>query len=173
MATKHLGADFDIHGGGLDLVFPHHESERAIGEAWCGERYCNYYLHNGFVTVGNEKMSKSLGNFVTVKEMLASHDPEALRAFLLSAHYRAPLNYDDASIAAAASRVARWREAAARAGAGAPEHADAFWAALLDDFHFDRALAALDAECARAAPSRAFLREAGDALGLLWSASES
>jgi hypothetical protein len=86
MARKYLGADFDLHGGGLDLVFPHHENERVIGEALTGERYCNHYLHNGFVTVGKEKMSKSLGNFVTIGELLRRHDPEVLRTFLLSAH---------------------------------------------------------------------------------------
>ena len=173
MATKYLGADFDIHGGGLDLVFPHHESERAIGEAWSGKRYCNCYVHNGFVTVGNEKMSKSLGNFVTIRELRSRHEPEALRMFLLSAHYRAPLNYDDAAIAHATMRLAAWRAGLARASDdAAPEFEAAFSAALADDLHVERALVALDSELARATPSRPFLRRAARALGVLWDLQE-
>ena len=189
MATKYLGFDFDIHGGGLDLVFPHHENERVIGEAISGQRYCNHYLHNGFVTVGNEKMSKSLGNFVTIGELLRRHDPEAVRAFLLGRHYRAPLNYDEDAMARAQARVERWRAQLAqvqRAAHGATPaavlaapvcaHRDAFWAALEEDFRFDRALAAIDGaldEAARtdgpqAAAALAFLREAAAATGLLW-----
>lgn len=187
MALKHLGPDFDLHGGGLDLVFPHHESERAIARAWTGQRYCNHYLHNGFVTVGDEKMSKSLGNFVTVRQLLERHDAEVLRAFLLSAHYRAPLNYDDDAIAAAGARVARWRERAARlrdaAGGATPgalprgvaKAQAGFEAALADDFRFGGALDALDAAFEAAAPLReadaaaalAWLREAAGIVGLL------
>lgn len=194
MATKYLGTDFDLHGGGLDLVFPHHENERVIGEAASGERYCRHYLHNGFVTVGTEKMSKSLGNFVTVKDLLSKHDPQVLRAFLLSQHYRAPLNYDESGIAAVEARVARWdaqlanvqrlaRSAAPAAALSAPvcEARDAFWAALEDDFHFDRALTALDLALERAqsldpqqaAATLVFLREAARATGLLWSLGEA
>ena len=179
MSTRYLGMGFDIHGGGMDLVFPHHESERAIAEALHGELYCNYYLHNGFVTVGEQKMSKSLGNFVTVKDMLARHDPEVVRTFLLEAHYRAPLNYDEATLARTAQRVQRWRdavkrlhkEAEARDGP-APKARAAFWAALEDDFHFDRALDAIDdalAEEGDADGTLAFLREASRALGVLWA----
>lgn len=190
MATKHLGMAFDIHGGGLDLVFPHHESERVIAEAWKGGRYCRYYVHNGFVTVGDQKMSKSLGNFVTVRDLLARHDPEVLRTFLLSEHYRAPLNYDAAAIERAAKRVAQWRahveatrrEAEGHEPASAPPEGvakarDAFRAAIEDDFQFGRALDALDAATAAAALARggeaaasfAFLQEAARTLGLLWS----
>lgn len=193
MATKYLGYDFDIHGGGLDLVFPHHESERAIGEAVSGQRYCNYYLHNGFVTVGEQKMSKSLGNFVTVKDLLAQHDAEVIRAFLLETHYRAPLNYDAGGIAATQKRVERWRAHLAQVMRNAHGHApsealaqpvcnarDAFWAALRDDFHTDRALDALDNALAAAsalhgadaAAALAFLREAARATGLLWELGE-
>ncbi|MEA3200642.1 MAG: cysteinyl-tRNA synthetase [Thermoplasmata archaeon] len=191
MSTKYLGFGFDIHGGGLDLVFPHHENERAIGEAYAGTTYCQYYLHNGFVTVGNEKMSKSLGNFVTVREMLERHDAEVVRAFLLSAHYRAPLNYDEKSIQAAEARVGRWRDAIAHVRYEAHGHRpaaalaapvcterDAFWAALDDDFHFGRALDAIDRalEAAltmrgdQAAAALACLREMGQTLGVLWDA---
>ncbi|MFA5861392.1 MAG: class I tRNA ligase family protein, partial [Candidatus Thermoplasmatota archaeon] len=193
MATKYLGNDFDIHGGGLDLVFPHHESERAIGEAVSGQRYCNYYLHNGFVTVGDQKMSKSLGNFVTVKDLLARHDAEVIRTFLLEAHYRAPLNYDTAGIAATKKRVERWRTQLGQVTQNAHQHEpaaalaapmcnarDAFWAALGDDFHTDRALDALDDALAAASRLRGadaaaalrFLREAARATGLLWDLRE-
>ncbi len=189
MSTKYLGFDFDLHGGGLDLVFPHHENERAIGEAYGGTTYCEHYLHNGFVTVGNEKMSKSLGNFVTLREMLNKHEPEVVRAFLLSAHYRAALNYDEPSIAAAQARVGRWRAQVARlrraahGQAAAPALAapvcgerDAFWEALDDDFHFERALDALDRaleaastlEGPQAAAALRALQEMGAAVGLLW-----
>jgi cysteinyl-tRNA synthetase len=193
MASKYLGFDFDVHGGGLDLVFPHHESERAIGEAYSGQRYCNYYLHNGFVTVGEQKMSKSLGNFVTVREMLARHDAEVVRTLLLEAHYRAPLNYERKAIERTRMRVERWRSQLAEALDHARGHApapalseplrsarDAFWAALDDDFHFDRALDALDGAIERAAATRgtdaaaavAFLRQAARATGLLWALGE-
>ncbi|HEX2022208.1 MAG TPA: cysteine--tRNA ligase [Candidatus Thermoplasmatota archaeon] len=189
MSRKHLGDDFDVHGGGLDLVFPHHESERVIGEAASGKPYCRYYLHNGFVTVGNTKMSKSLGNFVTARQMLHRHGAEVVRTFLLAAHYRAPLNYDEEEIARAAARVARWRALAAQVRRQAHGHVpamalaasvcearDAFWAALEDDFRFDRALDALElalqASCALDGPQSAaalgFLREAGRAMGVLW-----
>ncbi|HVF05083.1 MAG TPA: cysteine--tRNA ligase, partial [Frankiaceae bacterium] len=141
MAVKYLGQPFDIHGGGLDLVFPHHESERAIGEAWTGKKYCNYYLHNGFVTVDDQKMSKSLGNFVTIRALLERHDAEALRVLLLSAPYRASLDYSEKAIEAATRRVERWRAQLAQvrehAQAQAPAPAQAlsaqraaFWAAL-------------------------------------------
>ncbi|HUR69544.1 MAG TPA: cysteine--tRNA ligase [Candidatus Thermoplasmatota archaeon] len=170
MSHKYLGADFDIHGGGLDLVFPHHENERVIGEAAHDARYCRYYLHNGFVTVGSQKMSKSLGNFATVRELLAKHEPEVLRMFLLSAHYRAPLNYDEEAIEAARERVDLWRAGAAKApDEGACRHEAAFWAAFEDDFHVERALLAVDQAIADGSASKRFLREVAAATGLLWS----
>ena len=95
MAMHYLGETIDIHGGGLDLIFPHHENEIAQSEAATGKPFVRYWLHNGMVTVGREKMSKSLGNFVTIKQMLARHHPEALRLFLLSMHYRSPLDYSE------------------------------------------------------------------------------
>ncbi len=95
MAMHYLGETIDIHGGGLDLIFPHHENEIAQSEAATGKTFVRYWLHNGMVTVGREKMAKSLGNFVTIKQMLASHHPEALRLFLLSMHYRSPLDYSE------------------------------------------------------------------------------
>ncbi len=95
MAMHYLGETIDIHGGGIDLIFPHHENEIAQSEAATGKPFVRYWLHNGMVTVQREKMSKSLGNFVTIKQMLARHHPEALRLFLLSMHYRSPLDYSE------------------------------------------------------------------------------
>jgi len=94
MAAKYLGDHFDIHGGGEDLIFPHHENEIAQSEAAHGPPFARYWLHNGFLTVDSEKMSKSLGNFVTVKDVLDRNDPEAFRYFLLGTHYRGPLSFD-------------------------------------------------------------------------------
>ncbi len=100
MAMHYLGETIDIHGGGLDLIFPHHENEIAQSEAATGKPFVRYWLHNGMVTVGREKMAKSLGNFVTIKQMLARHHPEALRLFLLSMHYRSPLDYTEEVVSA-------------------------------------------------------------------------
>jgi cysteinyl-tRNA synthetase len=94
MAAKYLGDHFDIHGGGEDLIFPHHENEIAQSEAAYGAPFARYWMHNGFLTVDREKMSKSLGNFVTVQDVFARNDPEAFRYFLLGTHYRGPLAFD-------------------------------------------------------------------------------
>ncbi len=93
MSMKHLGETFDIHGGGADLIFPHHENEIAQSEAYTGKPFVRYWIHNGFITVSKEKMSKSLGNFFTIREVLKQFDPEVLRAFLLSTHYRSPVEF--------------------------------------------------------------------------------
>jgi cysteinyl-tRNA synthetase len=95
MSTCCLGNHFDIHGGGMDLQFPHHENEIAQSEGATGEPFVNYWMHNGFVRVNEEKMSKSLGNFFTVREVLKQYRPEVIRFFILSSHYRSPLNYSD------------------------------------------------------------------------------
>jgi cysteinyl-tRNA synthetase len=95
MATCCLGNHFDIHGGGMDLQFPHHENEIAQSEAATGERYVNTWMHNGFVRIDDEKMSKSLGNFFTVRDVLKKYRGEEIRFFVLSSHYRSPLNYSD------------------------------------------------------------------------------
>ena len=95
MSNKFLGKNFDIHGGGQDLQFPHHENEIAQSEAFNGCQMANYWLHNGFVRVDNEKMSKSLGNFFTIREILNHYEPEIVRFFVLKAQYRSPLNYSD------------------------------------------------------------------------------
>ncbi len=95
MSTCCLGNHFDIHGGGMDLQFPHHENEIAQSEGATGETFVNVWMHNGFVRVDNEKMSKSLGNFFTVREVLKKYQPEVIRFFILQSHYRSPLNYSD------------------------------------------------------------------------------
>jgi cysteinyl-tRNA synthetase len=93
MARKYLGDSIDIHAGGMDLCFPHHENEIAQSECWTGETFAQYWLHNGYINMGNEKMSKSLGNIVRVKELREEYEPRALRYFLLSAHYRNPISF--------------------------------------------------------------------------------
>lgn len=105
MSREHLGATFDIHGGGKDLVFPHHENEIAQSEAANGAQFSRYWLHNGFVNIDDEKMSKSLGNFFTVRDVLKVVDPQALRWFLLSTHYRSPINFSDAALRESEARV--------------------------------------------------------------------
>lgn len=98
MSTKFLGETLDIHGGGKDLIFPHHDNEIAQSEAASGKPFVKYWLHNGFVNINAEKMSKSLGNFFTIKEVLERYDAEVLRFFLLSAHYRSPIDFSDQNL---------------------------------------------------------------------------
>ena len=93
MSIKHLGETFDIHGGGADLIFPHHENEIAQSEAYTGKPFVRYWMHNGFITISKEKMSKSLGNFFTIRDILRQFDPEVVRTFLLSTHYRSPIEF--------------------------------------------------------------------------------
>lgn len=95
MAREYLGDTIDIHAGGQDLAFPHHENEIAQSEALTGQTFARYWMHNGYINIDNEKMSKSLGNFVTVHEIIKRHDPQVLRFFMLSVHYRNPINYSD------------------------------------------------------------------------------
>jgi cysteinyl-tRNA synthetase len=98
MGFKHLGETFDIHAGGKDLIFPHHENEIAQSEASSGSKFVNYWLHNGFVNINEEKMSKSLGNFFTIRDILDKYDAEIVRLFLLSTHYRSPIDFSDANL---------------------------------------------------------------------------
>ncbi len=107
MSMKYLGETLDIHGGGLDLIFPHHENERAQSEAATGKEFVRFWMHNGFVTIEGEKMSKSLGNFTTIQDMLKSHHPEAIRLFLLSKHYRSPLDFSSKALNEAESALDR------------------------------------------------------------------
>lgn len=113
MATKYLGNTIDIHGGGHDLTFPHHENEIAQSEACTGQTFANYWMHNGFVTIGDEgeKMSKSLDNFVLVHDLLKEVDPQVVRFFLASAHYRSPLKFSEQNINDAKNNIERLRNA--------------------------------------------------------------
>ncbi len=107
MSTCCLGNHFDIHGGGMDLQFPHHENEIAQSEGATGEKFVNLWMHNGFVRINEEKMSKSLGNFFTVREVLKQYKPEIIRFFILSSHYRSPLNYSDEQLNDAGAALTR------------------------------------------------------------------
>jgi len=124
MAMKHLGETLDIHGGGKDLVFPHHENEIAQSEGITGRPFARYWVHNGFVNIDNEKMSKSLGNFFTLREVLATIRPDVLRFFFAMSHYRSPIDYSDRSLAEAKAgldRLYRVKEKAEACGAARVE----------------------------------------------------
>lgn len=108
MSSKYFGDSFDIHGGGADLIFPHHENEIAQSEAYSGKPFVKYWMHNGFITVDKEKMSKSLGNFFTIKDILDKYEPEVVRYFLLTAHYRSPIEFSDAQLNEAELSIDRY-----------------------------------------------------------------
>ncbi|CAO2825849.1 unnamed protein product [Amaranthus hypochondriacus] len=105
MSAAYLGYTFDIHGGGMDLMFPHHENEIAQSCAACSESHIRYWIHNGFVTIDSEKMSKSLGNFFTIRQVIELYHPLALRLFLMGTHYRSPVNYSDVLLETASERI--------------------------------------------------------------------
>ena len=143
MSARYLGAEFDIHAGGLDLIFPHHENE--IAQSCCGhgtDTMARFWVHNGYVTVDGEKMSKSLGNFTTVAQALEKHRGEAIRLGLLSAHYRAPLDFSDKQIAEAKAALDKLYAATAEVEQSAEPHAD-FLAALCDDLNTPLAISVL------------------------------
>ncbi|KNZ43229.1 cysteine--tRNA ligase [Acetobacterium bakii] len=108
MSKKHLGDTIDIHGGGQDLIFPHHENEIAQSEGCCGKPFANYWVHNGYINIDNEKMSKSKGNFFTVRDIAKTFDLEVVRMFLLMAHYRSPVNFSEALLQQAANALDRF-----------------------------------------------------------------
>ena len=150
MCENYLGEHFDIHGGGQDLQFPHHENEIAQSEAAHDTPFVNYWMHNGFVRVDNEKMSKSLGNFFTVREILASYQPEVVRFFILRAHYRSPLNYSDSHLEDAKHALDRLYTALkGNVVTIKPKldwsniHAKRFMGAMNDDFNTPEAIAVL------------------------------
>jgi len=116
MSTHYLGESFDIHGGGADLTFPHHENEIAQSEAATGQNFARYWIHNGFVNIRSEKMSKSLGNVLNIRDILKKIHPESLRLFLLSSHYRSPLDYNETSIKEASVGLERLYAAMAALG---------------------------------------------------------
>ncbi|HSW52707.1 MAG TPA: cysteine--tRNA ligase, partial [Sulfuricaulis sp.] len=140
MSTACLGSHFDIHGGGMDLKFPHHENEIAQSEAATGEKFVNTWMHVGFVRLNQEKMSKSLGNFFTVREVLKKFEPEVVRYFILGSHYRSPLDYSDENLQGAKAALTRLYLAlkdlpvAEEEGAAAAYEAK-FQAAMDDDFN--------------------------------------
>jgi cysteinyl-tRNA synthetase len=107
MSAGYLGRSFDIHGGGMDLIFPHHENEIAQSEAAYGTTFARYWIHNGFVNINQEKMSKSLGNFFTIRQVLERYQPEVLRLFLLSTHYRSPVDFSQEAMGEAERRLER------------------------------------------------------------------
>ncbi|HTI88118.1 MAG TPA: cysteine--tRNA ligase [Alphaproteobacteria bacterium] len=184
MSEAHLGETFDIHGGGLDLIFPHHENE--IAQSTCahrGREFVRVWLHNGFLSVNGEKMSKSLGNFFTVRDLLAKAPGEAIRACLLSAHYRAPLDWTDEALSNARQGLDRLYGALRQASPGpvAKEIPAGVLAALDDDLNTPKAVAELhelagrinkapEAERAGLASS---LRAGGAVLGLLQADPET
>jgi cysteinyl-tRNA synthetase len=160
MSTKYLGDTFDIHGGGQDLAFPHHENEIAQSEAKTGKTFARYWMHNGFVTVGddNEKMSKSLGNFVTVHDIIKTLDPQILRFLMATTQYRRPIQYSQKNITDATNNLQRiqtaydnltYRQKDAQAGSDDQIHqqvlglVDEFKQAMDDDFNAQNAIAAV------------------------------
>jgi cysteinyl-tRNA synthetase len=160
MAMQYLGETFDLHGGGEDLIFPHHECEIAQAEGATGKPFVRYWLHNGLLNLGAEKMSKSLGNTLTIRELLKRHEPDAMRLYLLGAHYRHPLDFAEERIAESARALARLRalqdEADRLAARGTPgpgpdgglfdevaAHRARFEAAMDDDFNAPQALGVL------------------------------
>jgi cysteinyl-tRNA synthetase len=148
MSECHLGNHFDIHGGGQDLQFPHHENEIAQSEAAHDCTFVNYWMHNGFVRVDDEKMSKSLGNFFTIRDVLKKYDSEVVRFFILRAHYRSPLNYSDKHLDDAKQALTRLYTALRGFSTNAnydeqDVSAINFKAAMNDDFNTPEAVAVL------------------------------
>jgi cysteinyl-tRNA synthetase len=188
MSTKALGDTFDIHGGGADLTFPHHENEIAQSEGATGHPFVKYWMHNGFVRINDEKMSKSLGNFFTVREILERYQAEEVRYFILTSQYRSPLNYSDEHLDNARNALTRFYTALRGLPEATPtadtQFEKDFHAAMQDDFNTPEALATLfelvreinrvraEDETAAAALG-ALLRQLGDLIGILQSDAES
>jgi cysteinyl-tRNA synthetase len=180
MSCALLGEHFDIHGGGADLQFPHHENEIAQSEGAFGKTMANYWIHNGFVRVDNEKMSKSLGNFFTIRDVLKKYDAEVVRFFILRAHYRSPLNYSDAHIDDAKGALTRLYRALSEVNISLDpvvvdwdeEHAQRFREAMDDDFNTPLAVAELfklatEVNRNKSIDAARQLRALGGVLGLL------
>jgi cysteinyl-tRNA synthetase len=150
MSTEQLGNHFDIHGGGMDLQFPHHENEIAQSEGATDEPFANHWLHVGFVRINEEKMSKSLNNFFTIREVLEQYDGESIRLFILNSHYRSPLNYADSQLDSARSALTRLYTALRGFDLSHPTdiaddspYQQRFIAAMNDDFNTSKAIAVL------------------------------
>ena len=189
MVGRYLGESIDIHSGGRDLIFPHHENEIAQSEAATGKPFANYWLHNGYININNEKMSKSKGNFFTVRDILEKYDGEVVRFFMLSAHYRSPINFSDELMGQAKTGLDRLYNCLDRLETSAPlgtvpkevmQYKEKFISAMDDDLNTADAISALFemARCvntlldgglddgARAATA-ALMRELGSVLGVL------
>jgi cysteinyl-tRNA synthetase len=184
MSLKYLGDTLDIHGGGQDLVFPHHENEIAQSESFTGVKpFVKYWLHNGLMQLGEEKMSKSLGNLITIKEAMERYSADALRIFVLSSHYRSPLTYSEEALEAAERGVERLRQsirseerAEGNAGVDIDAYKTRFTEAMDDDFNTPQAIATLfdlareinkyDDEGANTEKAREILKELAGVLGL-------
>lgn len=148
MAMEELGEQFDIHGGGLDLQFPHHENEIAQSEGATGHPFANYWLHVGMLQVNHEKMAKSTGNFFTISDILKQHHPESVRYFLLSSHYRSPLNYSEENLTNAHKALTRLYQTLKEVATDESAKVDKEWLAsfneaMNDDFNTPEALAIL------------------------------
>lgn len=185
MSTCCLGNSFDIHGGGPDLRFPHHENEIAQSEAATGEKYANTWMHAGAVRVDGEKMSKSLGNFFTIREILAKYQPEVVRFVLLSSHYRSSINYSEDTLKEAKTKLDRFYQALKEFADVGPASGDAlndseyyqrFTQAMDDDFNTPEAIAVLfdlvralnsESDAAVQAEMAAVLKALGKVLGVL------
>ena len=189
MSTHALGNHFDIHGGGMDLMFPHHENEIAQSEAATSCCFVNYWIHNGFVRVDSEKMSKSLGNFFTVRDLLKLYSPEVLRYFIVSSHYRSPLDYSQDNLDQAKSALDRCYTALRGVNSESAEIDDEAMArfneAMADDFNTPDALSVVfellrelnrskeQGEQARAQMLAATIRQAASVLGVLQDDAEA
>ena len=187
MSSRLLGEHFDIHGGGQDLQFPHHENEIAQSEGAAEDvsrPFVNYWMHNGFVRVEEEKMSKSLGNFFTVREVLKNYDAEVVRLFIARAHYRSPINYSDANLDDSRNALARLYTAlkGVPVTAAVPDweeaHGRRFREAMDDDFNTPGAIAVLfdlagEVNRSRSPQAAAQLRALGSLLGLLGRDSDA
>ncbi|MDH5766756.1 MAG: cysteine--tRNA ligase, partial [Gammaproteobacteria bacterium] len=183
MSTCCLGNHFDIHGGGQDLQFPHHENEIAQSEACTGEKFVNVWMHNGFVRIDDEKMSKSLGNFFTVREILDRYRAEDIRYFILASHYRSPLNYSDQMLDSAGAALTRLYTALrdvelTQPGEDEEPYIQRFNKAMDEDFNTAEAIAVLfdlanqvnkhrQDDPAKTASLAATLKQLGAVLGLL------
>ncbi|MBL7127060.1 MAG: cysteine--tRNA ligase [Dehalococcoidales bacterium] len=191
MSLKYLGNTLDIHGGGQDLVFPHHENEIAQSESFTGVKpFVRHWLHNGMVQMGGEKMSKSLGNLITIKQALEKYSADAIRIFVLSSHYRSPLTYSEEILEAAEKGTERLRQTVNNPVSGnktgkridTEQYRERFSEAMDDDFNTAQAVATLfdlvreinkyESEGASAGEAREALKELGEVLGLTFQERE-
>ena len=195
MSTKYLGQPFDVHGGGSDLVFPHHENEIAQSEGAFGVPLARYWIHNGFLNIQQEKMSKSLGNFFTIQEMLSRHEAVALRHYILASHYRSPIDFSEQGLEEAQKGVERIYETIDRFEQAAPSTTcsappepsllEEFRREMDDDFNTPRAIALIfeemrslnrkidEGETSGLGPRVRAVRSVGEVLGLLQERPEA